>query len=93
MTGQELQALAAARNENPYFLGYALATGADGIEAARVRDGGNHEFMIWNGRRWNETAARNGVPRDMTHALPERDVRHCEIIAEHVTAFDYGWPR
>lgn len=94
MTGTELQTQAAALNVNPYFLGYALATGADSIEAARKRDGGNHEYMIWNGRRWNEVADRCGVARDMIQAaIPDHVEKFCELAAEHIDAFDWSWAR
>ncbi|MBZ5673729.1 MAG: hypothetical protein LAP61_05725 [Acidobacteriia bacterium] len=61
--GQRLEELA-GEEWNPYYLAYALETGAETPRQAFERDGGNHEFFVWNGKRWDETCAMIGASRE-----------------------------
>lgn len=49
---------------NPYFMAYALETGAKNPKEALKRDKNNCAYMIWNNARWNETCERLGIKRD-----------------------------
>lgn len=81
MTGPELQALATRLHTNPYYLAYALATGAKSVEAAFKRDGGNHEYMIWNNARWAEQAKDECITRDYVSIQAGAIDRHCARLA------------
>jgi len=61
MTPQELETLAEQENWNPYYLAYAIETGAKDPQDAFNRDGNGVPFMTWNGQRWRETCKRIGV--------------------------------
>jgi len=62
MTSESLVAMACEGNWNPYFLAYALETGAAHPREAWQRDGSGAAFMCWNRQRWVETCARIGAP-------------------------------
>lgn len=81
MTGAELIALAKREDANPYYLAYALATGATSCPEAFRRDGGNHLFMSWNNERWNEQAKAEGLHRDVVGLQVGAFERHCEVCA------------
>jgi hypothetical protein len=75
-TAAKLQAYALRANFNPYYLAYALATGAASPLAANRRDGGNGAYFGWNSRMWVETRKRC--------ALEHRDAQgpdHLETLA------------
>ncbi len=61
MTAKELEQKADREGFNAYYLAYALETGVSTPEEAFRRDGGNSEFMMWIGQRWNETCDRIGA--------------------------------
>lgn len=82
MTGPELAALAKERGINPYFLAYALATGAQSAREALERDGDCAGFLRWNTERLRETRARIGLSRD---ALPEH-ADHLDTLAACIPA-------
>lgn len=84
MTGPELIGLAARRNVNPYYLAYALATGAQSVAEAFERDGGNHEFMAWNSERWAEQCKAEGIGREWISAIRGAFNRHCALCATFV---------
>lgn len=86
MTGPELMDLAHRLKANPYFLAYALATGAASIEDAQKRDGGNHEYVIWNEQRWIEQADADCVKRHYVSIAPGAIDRHCDLLASFIPA-------
>lgn len=57
-TAAKLQTYAQRANFNPYYLAYALATGARSPMEANRRDGGNGDYFGWNTRMWADTRAR-----------------------------------
>lgn len=79
-----LTALAAENKANPYFLGYALETGAASIAEAFDRDGGNHLFIAWNEERWSEQAREEKVARDFVSAYADAGKRHIALIAKRL---------
>lgn len=81
MTGQELLDMAARLKTNPYYLAYALATGAYSIKQAFERDGGNHEFAVWNNHLWIAQAKAENVTREFVSIAPGACDRHCELCA------------
>ncbi len=86
MTGPELKALADRLRVNPYYLSYALATGAESCEAAFKRDGGNHHYSIWNNARWSEQAKAEGIGREFISIQDGAVDRHIAICAAHIPA-------
>lgn len=84
MTGEQLRVLAAAQNVNSFYLGYALATGADCIEKARTRDGGNHGYMIWNEMMWNRQAKTESLSRDLVSIARGATARHEDFVAVYI---------
>lgn len=85
MTGPELQALADSTGQNPYYLAYALATGAKTTREAYERDHGHHEYVIWNCERWYEQAVAEGVKRlEFVSAMPGAHERHVALCAAFV---------
>lgn len=84
MTGAELRALAERLKANPYYLAYALATGARSIEEAFKRDGGNHLYTAWNSERWIEQADLDVVPRHYVSIAPGAFERHCDRCATFI---------
>jgi hypothetical protein len=69
---------------NPYYLAYALATGAASCVAARERDGGNHEYMIWNNKLWCEQAKAEKVGREWVSIAEGAVDRHIALCASKV---------
>jgi hypothetical protein len=82
--GEQLNAMAERLNVNPYYLGYALETGAASCAAAFKRDGGNHLYMSWNNERWAEQAKAEGVSRDWVSIKDGAVRRHIDLIAARV---------
>lgn len=68
--GQRLKVLAEVRNENPYFTAYTLATGVTKAD---------YKFILWNDRRWHETAEREGFSLERPHARRYFD-EHLETL-------------
>lgn len=64
ITGADLRAEAAAHNENPYYLAYALATGCKRTDEAWARDKYAGPFTEWMRDRWNDAAKKYGVGSD-----------------------------
>ena len=54
-TGADLISIA-GKTWNPYYLGYAIDSGAADPQQAFRRDGGNHLFCGWNTEIWLEQA-------------------------------------
>jgi hypothetical protein len=81
MTGAELIARAKQLNVNPYYLAYALATGVNTPKEAFERDGGNHEFAIWNDRIWHQQAKATGETREFVSGAADAFDRHCDMCA------------
>lgn len=84
MSGPELAALAAELNVNPYYLAYALATGAESCEAAFDRDKGNHLYISWNDELWQEQADAEGVGREFVSILEGAVDRHIALCASKI---------
>jgi hypothetical protein len=85
MSGPELKALADRLKVNPFYLAYALATGAESCDAAFSRDGGNHHYFIWNDARWAEQAKAEGIKRDFVSIEGGAADRHIAICAAHIS--------
>jgi hypothetical protein len=84
VTGPELKALAAAQQANPYYLAYALATGARSPYEAFRRDRSAHPYVWWNEALWCAQAAREGIPREIVALQDGSRDRHLQICAEQV---------
>ncbi|MFK4047278.1 hypothetical protein ACI2KH_20175 [Roseomonas mucosa] len=84
MTANELVLTAAETNQNPYFLAYALATGAADVRMAWLRDGNGARYIGWNTRCWVETRTRLGVGREASSLRLMPD--HLETLAAKVSA-------
>lgn len=75
MSADRLDMAARAGGWNPYFLAYALATGAPDPKAAWARDGNGVSYMAWIQAQWRELQARLGFPDHM------RRTHHAEMMA------------
>ena len=68
--GQDLIS-AASGAWNPWYLGYAIDTGAANPKAAFNRDRGNHLFSEWMMERWRELIAEFGWKSDRNFSARE----------------------
>lgn len=84
VTGPELKARAAEIKVNPYFLAYALSTGATSCKEAFDRDRGGHLFINWNEGLWWQQAKAEGIDRIWVSIQKGAVDRHIAICAEHV---------
>lgn len=84
MTADELKAIAAEQNANPYYLAYALATGASSCKEAFDRDGGNHLFMFWNNDVWSEQARLEKTTREWVSTGSGAVDRHIALCASKI---------
>lgn len=90
MTGPELGALATRLNVNPYYLGYALVTGAASCKEAFERDRldwgscAGYPFVAWNEQLWREQAKIEGVGREWVATADGAAERHTALIASKI---------
>lgn len=88
MTPEKLEEIAAQGGWNPYYLAYALATGATDPDEAFKRDGNNVGFILWNEERWVETKKRHGIPLHSPASYMRAE--HIQTLCDHLNKASDG---